>query len=353
MNRSRLRAALTALALAAGLAAAGGVVPAAADETPAPAPSAAPVSWSVVPADASGPDGRISVEHELDPGAGVEDHFAVRNLGKDEVTFRLSAADGYYNAKGRFDILPSDKKSVAAGTWISLPDSVTVPAGGTAVIGYTIAVPQNAEPGDHAAGIAASILSSTKDGGTAVGVESRVGFRVMVRVIGELTPSFAVQKMHADYRTSWNPFRPGSATVSFEVKNTGNARLAVAGALDLAGHAVAFPAAGARAQELLPGESHSFTLDVPEVWPLALLSGELKLAPTSTSASGDALTVSPATTAVSVWAMPWPQLAVLLGVVLIVLALVWRRGRSKRRLEDLLERAREEGRTESKDDPAS
>ncbi|WP_394554833.1 WxL protein peptidoglycan domain-containing protein [Agromyces sp. MMS24-JH15] len=345
MTRSRLRTALAALAAVAGLAAGA----AATSTAPALAEEGAPVSWSVAPADAAGPDGRVAVEHEIDPGAGVDEHFVVRNLGSEEVTFRLAAADGFTNDNGRFDILPSDQESVDSGTWITLPESVTVAPGGTVVVPFTIAVPDGAQPGDHAAGITASILSVTQGDGAGVGVESRVGFRVMTRVTGELTPAYAIRNVHADYRTSWNPLRPGGIDVVFDVVNEGNARLVIAGVLSIAGRNVAFPAEGETPQEILPGESRSVSLTVPRVWPLFAFPGEIGLSPTVISASGEpadvvATEVASSSTDVLVWAVPWPQLLVVAGLALIVLALLWRRGRSKRRLDAMLTEAREEGR---------
>ncbi|MGX5697804.1 WxL protein peptidoglycan domain-containing protein [Agromyces soli] len=346
MNRLRLlstgRRALAALALLV-LGASGAL----ASAGPAAAEGAAPVSWSVTPADASGPDGRVIVEHAVDAGASVDDFFAVRNLGAEEVTFRLSAADGFTNDNGRFDMLASDQQSVDAGAWISLPESVTVAPGGTAVVPFTIVVPANAEPGDHAAGIAASILSVEQGDGASVGVESRVGFKVMTRVTGELEPAFSVQQVSADYRTSWNPLRAGDIAVSFEVVNEGNTRLAVAGTVAVAGRELAFPAEGERAQELLPGERRAFALEIDQVWPLVAFPGEIVVAPTVTTVGGETSEVAPVSTSILVWAMPWPQLLVLVGLVLVVLALVWRRGRSKRRLDAMLAEAREEGRRDS------
>ncbi|SFR70312.1 protein of unknown function [Agromyces sp. CF514] len=338
MIRDLLRPAVVTLALAVGLVAV--------TAAPAVAEEGTPVSWSVTPADAAGPDGRVSVDHDIDPGAETQDHFAVRNLGSEEVTFRLSAADGYYNDNGRFDMLPSDQESVDAGTWIDLPESVTVPPSGTVVVPFTVAVPENAEPGDHAAGIAASVLSLKQGDGAGVGVESRVGFRVMTRVTGELAPAYAVTNVETGYTTSWNPIRPGSIDVSFDVVNEGNTRLAVAGVLEIAGRSIAFPGANERPQEILPGESRSFSLAVDQVWPLLALPGEIELAPTVTTAGGEETAVSPSSTGVFVWAVPWPQLLVVVGTALLVTALLWRRGRSRRRLDAMLEQAREEGRRE-------
>jgi hypothetical protein len=244
-------------------------------------------------------------------------------------------------------MLPSDAESVDAGTWISVDDQVTVAPGGTAVLPFTIEVPGDATPGDHAAGIAASVLSVKQGEGTEVGVESRVGFRVMTRVTGDLAPAFSAQNVRADYRTSWNPFEPGRIDVSFDVVNEGNTRLEVGGVLDLAGQQVPFPDESAGRQEILPGERHTISLVVDQVWPLFAFPGEIALAPSVTTADGQSTEVVPAATPLFIWAIPWPQLLVLAGLALIAMALLWRRNRSTRRIEELVRQAREAGRRDA------
>jgi hypothetical protein len=305
------------------------------------AASADDITWSVTPADASGADNRGVIQQELDPGASAGDFFAVRNLSRTEVTFALSAADGYYTDNGRFNMLPSDRESVDAGLWIDLPDSVTVGPNATVVVPFTTTVPDDAIPGDHAAGIAASVSSTGTDaGGSEVGVESRVGFRVMTRVTGDIVPSFAVTGIESGYDMSWNPFRPGSARTSFTVENTGNASLLVTGTAAMGTGSAPFPAEGAPRQELLPGESRSFTVAIPDVWPTFYVPGSIDVVPTASALGGDPVDVAPQSVSAPLWAVPVPQLLVLLGLVLIIAALFWRR----RRFTAALDRAREEGR---------
>lgn len=305
------------------------------------AASADDITWSVTPADASGPDTRGVIQQELDPGASTGDFFAVRNLSRTEVTFALSAADGYYTDTGRFNMLPSDRESVDAGLWIDLPDSVTVGPNATVVVPFTTTVPDDAIPGDHAAGIAASVSSTGTDaGGSEVGVESRVGFRVMTRVTGDIVPSFAVTGIDTGYDMSWNPFRPGSARTSFTVENTGNASLVIGGTAGIGTGSAVFPAEGAPRQELLPGESRAFTVDISDVWPTFYVPGSIDVVPTASALGGDAVDVAPQSVDAPLWAIPVPQLLVLLGLILIVAALFWRR----RRYTAALDRAREEGR---------
>jgi hypothetical protein len=337
-------AALIATALGLGMAT-GVAAPALADEE-APA-----IRWSVTPADESGPDGRSFVENTLDPGETVEDHLAVRNVSAQTVEFALTAADGFYTRSGRFDILASGEESVAAGTWIEIPQSVTVAAGETEVVPFSITVPENAEPGDHAAGITASVLSvQESEDGASVGVESRVGFRVTTRVTGELTPAAEIQNLSGGYALSWNPFRPGDLTVSFDVENTGNTILLAQGNVAAGGRDVDFPGPDEQPQELLRGDTRSLNVVVDDVWPLFLLPTTVTVAATVVTMEGEQSTLEPVTAEVLVWAVPWPQLMLLAGIALLILALVWGRRRSKKRLQGMLEQAREEGRRAADDD---
>lgn len=307
-----------------------------------------PVRWSVTPADEAGPDGRTFVENTLDPGESVDDHFAVRNVSDETVEFALLAADGFYTSTGRFDILPSDEESVDAGTWITLPDTVEVGPGETAVVPFTITVPDRAEPGDHAAGITASVLSvQESEDGTAVGVESRVGFRVTTRVTGEISPSATVDVVGADYALTWNPFRPGDATVSFRVENTGNTILLAEGTVSAGGRSTPFPAEGERSYEILPGDSREITVVVDDVWPLFAVPATVVVTPTVLTMDGESSPLEPVTAESLVWAIPWPQLILVAGAALVVWAIVWGRIRSRRRLHGLLEDAREAGRREA------
>lgn len=305
------------------------------------------VTWSVRPADETGEDGRAWVEQELDPGQAATEYMAVHNLSDTEVVFRLSAADGFFQDNGRFSMLPSNEPSTDAGLWIEVQDEVAVGPDETAVVPFTTTVPDNATPGDHAAGIAASVLSEQvgEDGAT-VGVESRVGFRVMTRVTGTLAPSASIEDVSSSYDLSWNPLAPGRAQVTFTVVNTGNARLLVAGAATAAGKEVAFPGPEEIDQELMPGDERTFTVTVNDVWPSVFVPASLDVTPV-VAGEGEGTPVAAATADAGFWAVPWPQLIALAGIGLLIGSSLWGRRRSKTRLEHLLEEAREEGRREA------
>lgn len=347
MTRARMIAAITLSGVVlAGFASGVAAAPSAA-AAPALVATAADdgeITWAVTPADESGPDQRGVIEQELDPGQSRTDRFAVRNFSAIPVTFALSAADGYYSDNGRFAMLPSSEPSTLAGTWISLPDSVTVEPGGTTVVEFTTSVPDDALPGDHAAGIAASVLSAgTDSSGTGVGVESRVGFRITTRVTGELTPAATVQSVAGSYDLSWNPFRPGEATVSFEVTNSGNTAVQAQGTLTAGTAAADFPAPGEAVQQLLPGETRTITLALAGVWPTVVVPLAVDLAPSARDFAGADLPVDPSAASATLWALPLPQLVLLTGLVLLLAALLWRRRRSRARLAAAVAAAREEG----------
>ncbi|WKK72553.1 DUF916 domain-containing protein [Rathayibacter oskolensis] len=239
------------------------------------------------PASDGAPDKRSWIELDLDPGTVVSEEAAVTNLSDQTVTFRIDAADGYFTDKGRFNMLPSDQESVDAGTWIQAPETVTVEPGAVGIVPFTVTVPDNAEPGDHAAGIAASLVSVGADaGGSSVGVESRIGFRVMTRVTGDVAPSVAVEDIATDYRLSWNPFAPGSLSVDAEIVNTGNVRLLLDGTVSAQGASAPLVAEDAAAQELLPGDRRTISVALDGVWPLFAIGADVTVAPTVVTPDG-------------------------------------------------------------------
>ena len=309
------------------------------------------ITWAMSPAHAEGPDGRSWVELSAAPGESVTEHLAVRNLSSAPATFALSAADGYFTESGRFTMLPSSDTSTKSGLWIAVQESVEVAAGQTAVVPFTVTVPSDASPGDHPAGIAASVLSQgqTADGAQ-VGVESRIGFRVITRVTGEITPSVAITDVNASYETQWRPFSPGAMSVEATITNTGNVALTVEGAATVSGRSEPLSQVdGAPRIEIFPGESRVLSTHLDGLWPRGLISVEVALVG-SHQAADDVVTASAHARA---WALPWPQLASLLGAALLLYAVLADRRRRSVRLRRLLEAARAQGRVEAEHLPST
>lgn len=320
-------------------------VPAVALAAPATAADDADrITWGVAPAAEDEADGRVSFRYELDPGAVVEDFLEVTNYSDRAVTFTLLSSDGVVGPDGAFDLLPADVAPEATGAWIDVQESVELEPQSSAVVPFTLTVPEGALPGDHPGGIAASVsrVGETEDG-PLVGLDTRVGARVHLRVSGDLAPEVSVTDLEATYTPSWNPFQPGTLHLDYTVVNDGNVRLGSTQTLSAAG--VLGLSAGAdgtiigQQREILPRQETSVSTTVDGVWPLGPLSSTV----TATQVVvGDDVVDVPLTVAeagVTTWAVPWAQLAVLA----LAIALVAWRVRLRRRQRAAIERARAEG----------
>ncbi len=323
-----------------------------ADEEPEDATGGTPlgtadqITFGIAPAGEEGADDRVSFRLELEPGASHDDYVEVTNYSEETITLALLASDGTVTAEGNFDVLPSDVAPEAAGAWIDIADEVELEPMGSAVVPFTITVPEDAVPGDQPAGIVASLRSAGSDEqGNAVSLDSRAGARVHLRVAGDLAPALAVNDLRAEYRPSWNPFAPGTVDLTWSVANEGNVRL---GAAQVAGVEGLLGLGGGEAvlegpREVLPGQSATQTASV-EAWPTFRLGGEVSVTPVvvgSDEVPGDLLSAAAGT--VALWAVPWAQLAVLALVVGVVVLVLVRRHRARARLEAALAAARAEG----------
>ncbi|MBQ0902194.1 hypothetical protein [Micromonospora sp. U21] len=308
-------------------------------------PTSPTLTWAVQPANQQGPDGRRWVERTLDPGQVVTEHLAVRNLSDGAVVFALKAADGYLTDKGRFNMLPSNRESTDGGTWIRVQETVSVGPNQTKVVPFTITAPNDATPGDHPAGIAAAVTSA---GGT-VAVESRVGFRVMLRASGTVTGSLAISGLTARYERSWNPFSAGTVHLRYTTTNDGNVavtgtgRTAATGPLGLAVRRTA-----TTVEETLPGGTREVGAHLDGVWALGRLQTRVDLTPAILSGDPAGAEIKPATATVTIWALPWPQLALAAALAALALAIRNTVRRRRRRIAQLLADARNEGRAEAR-----
>jgi hypothetical protein len=289
-----------------------------------------PITWGISPADENGADGRGAIEHMVKPGGGRTDHVVVRNLGDRPLTLDLYTADATLTG-GVFDLLGDDEESSGVGIWATAGTGrVTLAPRERKVVPVRIKVPETAEPGDHAGGIVA-VLRPKEGTDDPLQVERRVGTRIHLRVAGPVTPQLTIEVTDVRYHHPWLPFAPGSGTASLTVSNTGNIRLAGQSLVEIEGPAgiVLGRSEPIAVPELLPGASLDFEVEFDELAPLG---------PLNVSAKADALTsgdqelgdsVPPGTDRVTVWALPWATLALLLAVTTGVL--VWRRRVSRSR----------------------
>lgn len=312
------------------LAAAAAIVTAPLAVAPASASAATAASWSIAPADDAGPDGRISLRHQLEAGASVEDRIAVTNHGAEAAEYLVAAGDGMVGANGAFDIRQGEPE--AGGAWIAVgglsgQSTVRVEPGATAVLPIEIAVPANATPGDHPAGVVVGLASTGAEG---VQVQHRMGVRLHLQVAGELAPALEAEVLGAAYDWSWNPFEPGTAEVRVAVENSGNVRVSPGIAATIGGPfgLLSSRSGAADAGELLPGDRTVVTARVA-AWPLAWLLGEVEATPV---AVGEDAWSAPAPVALPIGLLALsPAWLVLLALAAALVAFVALRRRAVRR----------------------
>lgn len=290
------------------------------------------ITWSAGPADESGPDDRISLRHEVDPGSRISDAIHVTNTGTVAATFTIATGDGVVGSDGAFDI--DDQSSERAGGWITVDGTddgeLTLGPDESRVLPVVIDVPDDALPGDHPAGIAVGVTQ-----GQDVQVNYRVGVRLHLRVAGEIDAALGVSDVATSYSPSWIPFLPGDLTVDYVVTNEGNVRLGAVTTASAAGPwgvgAVASPPEAVT--ELLPGQSTARTVTV-SAFPLLWLSGELTVTPVSVGE--DNLTApGPVAAGFSQLALGWTTLAVVVVLILGVVGGVLRRRRRRARASSM------------------
>lgn len=315
------------------------------------------LTWGVQPSTPEGPDGRSAFDFQVAPGTQISDWAAVTNDSTVAATFRVYAADATTDYDtAAFTLIGADQASSDVGAWTSIdstaavcPDTndqaeaecarglgerVTLQPGERANLPFTITVPADATPGDHAAGIVASYEQRTTDAtGSAVQVEQRVGTRIYLRIDGPLAASVGISGVVAGYDGSPNPVAPGTARVGFDVTNTGNVRLSGTPQVHLSGpfgidlgSVTLDPVAN-----LMPGGTGHVTATLPDVPALVFLRATVTVSPLpGDGATGQAdLGLTPVTGSAVAWAMPWTAIGLLVALVAIVVLVVWWRRRSR------------------------
>ena len=287
------------------------------------------VTWSVEPSGPQGPDGRLLYDYSVDPGTVISDTMAITNYSSTPQTFQLYAADGLNDFdNGQFSLQSGGTPNADLGAWTSIDAAeVTIEPGSSQAIGFTVTVPTNATPGDHSAGVVASITrKGTGDGGQAIDVEQRVGARIYLRVSGTIVGGINTQGLVANYDGVLNPFASGDLEGSYTVQNTGNTRLNLEQTAQISGPfgiRLATLSSDA-ATNLLPGQIISVPVVSSAILPLGLLTVDVEVRQKVQPGVGTA-DVTPATESASTWAMPWSMLAVIALLALLVVVIVWRR----------------------------
>lgn len=329
------------------------------------APSAGPdITWSVAPASADSVDTtRNFYDYSAKRGVGLGDHVAITNYSTQAITLHVYAADGATDFKtGKLTLISGTKPSKDLGSWVSVargPSScpaadigsaltkclaglgveLTVQPDTSTILPFRIAIPKNATAGDHVAGIVAA-YSVKGVGKHSVTVEERVGARIYLRIAGKLTPSLETSGAVANFHGPSNPFSSGSATIGFDLTDTGNTRLSALPTFAVTGifGIPAGTATGRLVENLLPGGVAHVQATVTGVPRLLLLFGGITVTPERADGDVGADVPPPAIHATAItWAVPWVWLLILVVVAGGVVGGIWWRRRSNAQLAEALQ----------------
>ncbi|MEV6281346.1 DUF916 domain-containing protein [Kribbella sp. NPDC051770] len=274
---------------------------------------AADAPWSVQPADnAFGPD-RLNYSYTVQPGDKVDDGLLVVNRGKDPLELDVYAADGFTADSGQLDLRAKGEKATSVGAWVRAGvGHLSIAAGKSASVPFTMTVPADAAPGDHIGGIVTSLASAG---------DQRMGVRIQVRVGGELKPQLSV----SDVRVKPS-LVGGDATVSYTVHNTGNATVSARQTASLAGPFGQLKVTSADVADspaLLPGDKWNATVAVKGVAAVVPLSADVTVVPLLTDAAGSTSELAAVDAGAHARVLPVVLIVVLL--VLVITGLIVRK----------------------------
>lgn len=342
--RARLAAVLSATVLPLALATALALVPAAAADAPetsgssttpssagsssaVPAPSASSkkATFGLQPASHGKPDSRGQLSYQSTPGGSFSDSVALLNFSPFPLDLQVYLANLSNGSDGSLVVAAQGARTADAATWANLdnvPQSVhveaaTATAPAQVLFPLTLRVPVTASPGDHVAAMVASLETVGKNPkGENVKLLQRVALRIFVRVNGQIRQHYVVEKPALSYHGTTNPFAPGSADLSYTIRNDGNVSLGVSQKVTVSGW---FGGTGAAPKlldipVLLPDSSVRVRAHIKDVWPEIHLTGEVTLTSLRSGTSTDTL-LAPVSASASAWAIPWGVLILLVVIV--------------------------------------
>ncbi|WP_438353958.1 hypothetical protein [Microbacterium sp. CJ88] len=294
------------------------------------------------PAGADGrPDGRTRLNYSADPGQTIADQVLVGNTGTQRQDFTVYATDAFNSGDGSFALLPTAETPTQVGAWVTFADGsnrlqFSLEPNEARLVPFTMVLPADVTPGDHAGGLVASVLEA----GAQVSVDRRVATPIYTRVSGELQPRLTISSFDAVYQGDWwNPFG-GTVKILYTVDNPGNVALSA----NLDATTVTWfgiPATGTRGgsiPNLLPGNSgtYEFTLDGVGQW--GYLNPAVRLQPFVDSPdASQQLNVSTVSRDSVVIAVPWMLLILLVLAAGVYLYIRWRRRRDEVRTQEWIE----------------
>lgn len=255
----------------------------------------------------------VKFELSANPGDELKNVIRIYNDSAETVNIVVNVEN--FSPTGEAGQVVIDEEAPDTGfslkSWVTLDtNTFTLEPRTSRTVEFTIAVPENAEPGGHYGSILASVAPGAAGGG--VGIAQRIGALLLLDVSGEITEKMYVAEFGAP---SFSEFGPVDLTLRF--KNDGSVHLKPRGYITITNMfgkeagTINIPQSN-----ILPQSVRKF--DFP--WGVKYMYG--KYTATMTAIYGSA---NESLTAVATfWVIPWKMLAIAVIVLLIVILLLIR-----------------------------
>lgn len=136
------------------------------------------IAWGVRPADGAHGTARDNFRHVARAGTILEDALIVTNHGSGALSLSLYGADGTL-VDDHVELAPMGAAATGLGAWLDVPPGVEIAPGEAAEVPFTLAVPADAVPGQHAGAL---VTSSLVDPGAGLAVDRRLAASIVVTV---------------------------------------------------------------------------------------------------------------------------------------------------------------------------
>lgn len=299
--------------------------------------------------------------YNLSAGQLKEDAVEVQNNGAEAQDLIVYAADSTPSSDGGFALKQQIEAMTGIGDWITfypdaLPEKTVLGSGGIielcrlqppatpapnipklsdelvrwcegkktvevrldsltkATVPFIIHIPDQVDVGEHAGAVMIQKKATERQAGqgSAINLTTRVGVRVYETVPGDIIRQLAISK----FTVTRHPTRP-EYTLVLGLKNTGNVSLENSSTIQIAD---TFFKRGnqtiTRTMQALPGQELIINTD----WPRPIF-GRYRFIASATYKDGDQVHNLSATPIV-IWVVPWREVIIVLGIILIGL-LIW------------------------------
>lgn len=156
----------------------------------------------------------------LDRGETGKDEVLVVNNSGEQQTIRLYAVDGVVTNTGSYTCRQESDARTDLGDWISISkDEVTLADGKNVTVPFSVAMPTNADVGEHNGCIVFEAKDNTEDSQASEGGNVRVKTRQAIRVVATVPGDLSREISITNFTVVKNDGQP---TYNVALKNVGN-----------------------------------------------------------------------------------------------------------------------------------